>query len=67
MNNEQTLISGSDSAIMNTREYQELAQRVAVLESFIRDFLIKRRELAIIEMGDIEQRLGMPRTKEKRK
>lgn len=67
MNSENTLISGSDSAIMNSREYQELAQRVTVLESFIRDFLIKQRELAIIQMGDIEQRLGMPRTKEKRK
>lgn len=55
------------SATINVVEYEALVMRVATLESLIREFMIKQRELAIIEMSDIEQRLGMPRTKEKRK
>lgn len=61
------LNSDSGSVILSKGEYDDLVNRVDALERFVKDFLVKRRELAIIEMGDIEQRLGMPRTKEKRK
>lgn len=67
MKNANLLRSTPDSAILESREYQELLHRVVTLETFVREFLVKQREIAIIQMGDIENRLGMPRTKEKRK
>lgn len=63
---QQVLNSAGDPVILTRGEYDALEDRIAALERFVKDFLVKRRELAIIEMGDIEQRLGMPRTKEKR-
>lgn len=64
---QQVLNSENGSVILTKGEYDDLVHRIAALERFVKEFLVKRRELAIIEMGDIEQRLGMPRTKEKRK
>lgn len=64
---QKVLNSATDSVILSKGEYDDLVNRIAALERFVKDFLVKRRELAIIEMGDIEQRLGLPRTKEKRK
>lgn len=67
MNTTKVLPTDGESVIISKGEYANLLGRVANLESFVREYLFKRRELAIIEMGDIEVRLGMARTKEKRK
>lgn len=67
MEPQKVLNSGRESVIINRNEYDTLVSRVATLETLVKEFLFKQRELAIIQMGDIEDRLGMPRTKEKRK
>lgn len=47
-------------------ELERLAQRLSRLENVIVSYMLKQRELAIIDMSHIEDELSMPRTKEKR-
>lgn len=42
------------------------SREMTALENRVRDYMLKRRELLIIELSYIEDELRMPRTKEKR-
>lgn len=47
---------------LGVTEYQQLLNRIDRLERLF----MKRRELAIIELGSVEDEMGLIRTKEKR-
>lgn len=55
-----------DNAPVTRTEYDALNAKLTRLETLLRDYLMKRREEAIIEMSHIEDAYRLPRTKEKR-
>lgn len=48
-------------------EYEDMKRRLAKLELVVDRYLMKRREIAFIEAGHIEDERGMERTKKSRK
>ncbi len=60
-------MSAPDAAPISYAEYSALMERMERVEAILVNYMVKHRELAIIEMGYVEDALGLERTKEKRK
>jgi hypothetical protein len=51
---------------ISATEYAKLCERVDHLEEMLYDLAMIYRRQLVTELGNIEDRLGLPRTKEKR-